>query len=107
MLWKNDTIGGGYFTPSVVGNRVYLLGDKDKVEYLIALDAANGKEVQRCKVGPVAQDGPPSGSSGSWAGRRSSGTCSRLTRTRAQVVERPRIESTSTSAGSRCRAASG
>jgi outer membrane protein assembly factor BamB len=60
MLWKNDTIGGGYSTPSVVSNRVYLLGDKDKVEYLIVLDAANGKEVQRSKVGPVAKDGPPS-----------------------------------------------
>ena len=42
------------------------------------------------------------GSSGSWAGRSSSGTCSRFTRTRVQVDERPRIESTSTSAGWRC-----
>jgi outer membrane protein assembly factor BamB len=60
MLWKNDMVGGGYSTPSVVGNYVYLQGDKDKVEYLIALDAANGKEVRRSKVGPVAKDGPPS-----------------------------------------------
>ena len=35
------------------------------------------------------------------------GTCSRLTRTRVQVDERPRIESTSTSAASSCAAASG
>jgi outer membrane protein assembly factor BamB len=60
MLWKNDTIGGGYSTPSVVGKHVYLLGDKDKEEYLIVLDAATGKEVLRFKVGPVGKDGPPS-----------------------------------------------
>jgi outer membrane protein assembly factor BamB len=60
MLWKNDTVGGGYSTPSVVGKHVYLLGDKDKQEYLIVLDSATGKEVRRSKVGPVAQDGPPS-----------------------------------------------
>ena len=35
------------------------------------------------------------------------GTCSRLTRMRVQVWKRPRIASTSTSAGSRCAAASG
>jgi outer membrane protein assembly factor BamB len=60
MLWKNDTIGGGYSTPSVVGKHVYLLGDKDKEEYLIVLDAATGKEVLRSKVGPLGKDGPPS-----------------------------------------------
>ncbi len=60
LLWKNDTVGGGYSTPAVVGNQVYLLGDKDKEEYLIVLDAAGGKEVRRFKVGPVGRDGPPS-----------------------------------------------
>jgi len=60
MLWKNDTIGGGYSTPSVVGKHVYLLGDKDNGEHLIVLDAATGKEVLRSKVGPLGKDGPPS-----------------------------------------------
>ena len=46
-------------------------------------------------------------SSGSCGGRSSSGTCSRLTRIRVHVVERPRIASTSTSFGSRWAAASG
>ncbi len=60
MVWKNDAVGGGYSTPSVVGNHVYLLGANDNEEYLIVLDAATGKEVRRAKVGPVAKDGPPS-----------------------------------------------
>jgi outer membrane protein assembly factor BamB len=60
LLWKNDLVGGGYSTPSIVGKHVYLLGDKDKEEYLIVLDAATGKEVQRAKIGPVAKEGPPS-----------------------------------------------
>ena len=60
LLWKNDSIGGGYSTPSVVGKHLYLLGDKDKEEYLIVLDTESGKEALRAKIGPVAKDGPPS-----------------------------------------------
>jgi outer membrane protein assembly factor BamB len=60
QLWKNTKIGGGYSTPSVVGDHVYLLGDKDKEEYLIVLDAKDGSEQWRIKIGPVAKDGPPS-----------------------------------------------
>ena len=48
-----------------------------------------------------------SGSSVSCAGRSASGTCCRLTRMRVHVRNRPRIASTSTSAGSRCPAAQG
>ena len=44
-----------------------------------------------------------SGSSGSCGGRIASGTCCRLTRMRVQVLKRPRIASTSTSAGSQVR----
>jgi outer membrane protein assembly factor BamB len=60
QLWKNGEIGGGFSTPSVVAGRVYLLGDKDKEEYLIALDAKDGSEQWRAKLGPVGKDGPPS-----------------------------------------------
>src|SRR5260370_10378009 len=60
QLWKNNEIGGGYSTPSIVGDRVFLLGDKDKEEYLIALDEKSGKEQWRTKIGAVANDGPPS-----------------------------------------------
>jgi outer membrane protein assembly factor BamB len=60
QLWKNNEVGGGYSTPSVVGDRVYLLGSKDKDEYLIVLDTAEGKEQWRSKIGKVGRDGPPS-----------------------------------------------
>jgi outer membrane protein assembly factor BamB len=60
QLWKNNEIGGGYSTPSVVGGRVYLLGDKDKEEYLIALDAKDGAEKWRTKLGALGPAPPPS-----------------------------------------------
>src|SRR5262249_37280979 len=53
QLWKSTEIGGGYSTPSIVGDRVYLMGDKDGQEYLIALDAKDGKEQWRTKIGKV------------------------------------------------------
>jgi hypothetical protein len=53
------------------------------------------------------QLGASSGSSGSGAGRRPSGTCSRFTRRRVHVVWRPRMASIRTSAGWRWDAASG
>src|SRR6478609_9758882 len=45
--------------------------------------------------------GSKSDSSGSWLGRSASGTWMRLTRTRYQTADRPRIPSTRMSAGSR------
>src|SRR5579884_1622584 len=47
LLWKADKLGIGYSTPSVVGDRVFLLGEADKQEYLIALDAGMGQEQWR------------------------------------------------------------
>jgi outer membrane protein assembly factor BamB len=60
MLWKSGDVGGGFSTPAVVGGHVYLLGSKDKDEFLICLEAKEGKEQWRTKVGPVGKDGPPS-----------------------------------------------
>jgi outer membrane protein assembly factor BamB len=61
LLWKAEKLGGGYPTPAIVGDRVYLLGEGgDKEEFLIALDVDSGKEKWRTKIGPVARDGPPS-----------------------------------------------
>ena len=53
QLWKNDQVGGGYSTPSVVGNRVYLMGDKNDEEYLIALDVETGKQVWSTPIGKI------------------------------------------------------
>ena len=72
------------------------------------------RAASECPASARTADGPPlqspdmssSGSSASCAGRSASGTCCRLTRMRVQVRNRPRMASTSTSAGARCAAAS-
>ncbi|HET6573353.1 MAG TPA: PQQ-binding-like beta-propeller repeat protein [Fimbriiglobus sp.] len=51
LLWKIDTLGGGYSAPAVVGDRIYVLGGDSATaiakEYLICLNVADGKEVWR------------------------------------------------------------
>ena len=56
LAWKNVEVGGGYSTPSIVGDRVYLMGDKDGQEYLVVLNAKDGKEQWRTKIGPVGKN---------------------------------------------------
>jgi outer membrane protein assembly factor BamB len=53
QVWKNDMVGGGYSTPSIVGDRVYLMGDKNDQEYLMALDAKTGKQVWSTAIGKI------------------------------------------------------
>src|SRR5262245_40284083 len=53
LLWSNKEIGGGYSTPSVVGDRVYLMGDKEGQEAVIALDARTGHRVWSTTAGKV------------------------------------------------------
>jgi outer membrane protein assembly factor BamB len=60
LLWKATDLGEGFSTPSIAGERVYLMGSKGGEEYLVALDAKGGKQVWSTKVGPVGKDGPPS-----------------------------------------------
>jgi outer membrane protein assembly factor BamB len=60
LVWKATGLGGGYSTPSIAGGRIYLLGSKAGEEFAIALDAKDGKELWRSKIGPVAKSGPPS-----------------------------------------------
>jgi hypothetical protein len=55
FVWKNAQIGGGYSTPSVVGDRVYLMCDMVGEEYLVALDVKDGKEQWRTRIGQVGK----------------------------------------------------
>ena len=54
-LWK-ATLGGGYSCPAVVGDRLYIAGNKkvgDELRgFLFALDAASGKELWSADYGP-------------------------------------------------------
>ena len=92
----------------------------DKPPARLSVRSAGGYDRVRAREGlrgrpsaapRLAADHPPSrrsssGSSASCGGLSSTGTCSRFTRIRVHVLNRPRIESTSTSAGARWLAAS-
>ncbi len=58
LAWKITNLGGGYSGVSVVGDRVYTMGEDASTSYLYALNAANGQVVWSVKVGkPGANEG--------------------------------------------------
>ncbi len=52
LAWTFEEAGVGFSAPAVVGDRVYIPGSRNGTEFVIALDAANGKEVWAAKIGP-------------------------------------------------------
>jgi outer membrane protein assembly factor BamB len=52
LAWTFDKAGRGYAGFAVVGDRVYTMGARDKVEYVIALDT-KGAEQWAAKIGPM------------------------------------------------------
>ena len=55
--WKAKGLGEGYSTPSVSGGRIFTMGNRDKVEYVIALRESDGSELWAKPVGPVRSGG--------------------------------------------------
>ena len=53
LLWQVKEIGGGYSTPSVVGDRIYLLGSDASEESVHALNVKDGSKVWSAKLGKV------------------------------------------------------
>jgi len=54
LLWQADDVGLGYSTPAVVGDRLYLLGNKGMDdEFVEALAVKDGKEVWTQRIGKV------------------------------------------------------
>jgi outer membrane protein assembly factor BamB len=53
LLWTHKNAGLGFSGPAIVGNRLYTMGVRDEMTYVIALDVANGKEVWSTKIGPL------------------------------------------------------
>ena len=45
QVWRISGLGEGYSSMAVVGNRVYTQGQRDRTEFLIALEAATGKKL--------------------------------------------------------------
>lgn len=54
LLWQINDLGSGYATPSVSGDRIYLLGNKGlEDEFVSALDAKTGKRIWSSRIGKV------------------------------------------------------
>lgn len=53
LLWQVQDVGGGFSTPSVVGDRIYLLGNEGAEESVFALSAKDGSRVWAAKLGQV------------------------------------------------------
>src|SRR5262249_50674524 len=54
LLWKLRDAGTGYSTPSVVGDRLYLLGNRDlENEFVAALSVKDGQRVWSTRLGNV------------------------------------------------------
>jgi outer membrane protein assembly factor BamB len=57
LAWQVNTLGKGYASVSVVGNRLYTMGDNDDASSVLALDAADGKVLWSAKVGKPGAPG--------------------------------------------------
>jgi outer membrane protein assembly factor BamB len=53
LLWTYKDTGIGYSGPAIVGNRLYTMGARNEVTYIIALDVNKGTEIWSQKVGPI------------------------------------------------------
>jgi outer membrane protein assembly factor BamB len=54
LLWQVDDLGGGYSTPAVVNNRIYLVNNKgNDNEFVHALDVKNGQQIWETRIGKV------------------------------------------------------
>lgn len=56
LLWQVKAIGSGYAAPSVVGDRIYVLGNEGlENEFVQALDVRDGKRIWSTRLGNVGQ----------------------------------------------------
>lgn len=55
LLWTFPNAGIGYSGPAIVGDRLYTIGGRGDVEFLIAIDLKTGKEAWATPVGPLYQ----------------------------------------------------
>src|SRR5881628_520652 len=54
LKWQADKIGSGYSTPSIVGDRLYILANEGvEKEFVEALSTKDGKQVWRAPLGKV------------------------------------------------------
>jgi outer membrane protein assembly factor BamB len=59
LVWKATGLGVGYSTVSVVGDRIYTIGENNEFSSVIALNAADGKQAWSVKLGKPGAPGQP------------------------------------------------
>src|SRR5256885_418066 len=57
LAWKSDGVGKGYSTVSVVGTRIFTLGDKGEESFVVALNRTDGKLAWTTKLGKAGAPG--------------------------------------------------
>ena len=56
LVWRATGLGGGYSSVSVAGDRIYTLGNKGNITYLVALTRDGGKVLWTAEVGRFGGD---------------------------------------------------
>jgi outer membrane protein assembly factor BamB len=59
LVWKTSGLGTGYSSLSIGGDRLFTMGDIDGSQYVLALSAADGKQLWKAKIGPTWVDRYP------------------------------------------------
>ncbi len=57
LVWKASGLGSGFSSLSVVGDRIFTMGDRDGGEFVIALRRASGKKLWSTRVGDEWEPG--------------------------------------------------
>lgn len=64
LLWTCTEAGIGYSGPAVVGDRLYTMGSDESNDFVVAIDAANGKKLWSTPIGPYVRNSYGSGPRG-------------------------------------------
>jgi len=59
LVWKATGLGVGYSTVSVVGDRIYTIGEDANASAVIALNGADGRQFWSAKLGKPGAPGMP------------------------------------------------
>lgn len=64
QVWSNSDVGLGYSSFAIAGGKLLTIGARDNTEFLICLDANDGKELWAAQVGTQLKDGKGDGPRG-------------------------------------------
>src|SRR5687768_6249516 len=56
LLWQSTDLGQGYGSPSIIGERLYVLGSQGMDdEFVQCLNVSDGKQVWKTRIGAVGE----------------------------------------------------